>query len=46
MLSEAAETGLSDFHKMVTTFMGNTYSRQEPIKIFIVAIAISIKLSL
>ena len=34
MLSKAVETGLSDFHKMVTTFMRNTYSRQEPIKIF------------
>ena len=34
MLSKAVETGLSDFHKMVTTFMHNTYSRQEPIKIF------------
>ena len=33
MLSKAVETGLSDFHKMVTTFMRNTYSRQEPIKI-------------
>ena len=32
MLSKAAETGLSDFYKMVTTFMHNTYSRQEPIK--------------
>ena len=28
------ETGLSDFHKMITTLMRNTYSRQEPIKIF------------
>ena len=35
MLSKAVETGLSDFHKMVTTFMRNTYSRQEPIKIFL-----------
>ena len=34
MLSKAVETGLSDFHKMVATFMRNTYSRQEPIKIF------------
>ena len=34
MLSKAVETGLSDFHKMVTTFMRNTYSRQEPIKIY------------
>ena len=32
MLSKAVETGLSDFHKMVTTFMRNTYSHQEPIK--------------
>ena len=34
MLTKAVETGLSDFHKMVTTFMRNTYSRQEPIKIY------------
>ena len=34
MLSKALETGLSDFHKMVTTFMRDTYSRQEPIKIY------------
>ena len=34
MLSEAVETGLSDRHKVVTAFMHNTYSRQEPIKIF------------
>ena len=34
MLSKAVETGMSDFHKMVTTFMRNTYSRQEPIKIY------------
>ena len=34
MLSKAVETGLSDFHKMVTTSMRNTYSRQEPIKIY------------
>ena len=34
MLSKAAETGLSDFHKMVTTFTHNTYSHQEPIKIY------------
>ena len=33
MHSKASETGLSDFHKMVCTFMRNTYSRQEPIKI-------------
>ena len=33
MHSKASETGLSDFHKMVCTFMQNTYSRQEPIKI-------------
>ena len=31
MLSKAVETGLSDFHKMVTLFMSNTYSRQEQI---------------
>ena len=31
--SKASETGLSDFHKMVCTFMRNTYSRQEPVKI-------------
>ena len=34
MLSKAVKTGLSDFHKMVTTFMRYTYSRQEPIKIY------------
>ena len=34
MLSKAVETGLSDFHKMVTAFMRNTYSCQEPIKIY------------
>ena len=34
MLSKALETGLSDFHKIVTTFKRNTYSCQEPIKIF------------
>ena len=34
LLTKAVETGLSDFHKMVTTFMRNTYSRQEPIKIY------------
>ena len=34
MLSKATVTGLSDFHKMATTFMRNTYSRQEPIKIY------------
>ena len=34
MLSKATETGLSDVHKMVTTFMPNTYSQQEPIKIY------------
>ena len=35
MLSKAVETGLSDFHKIVSTFMSNTYyNRQEPIKIF------------
>ena len=34
MLAEAVETGLSDFHTMVSTFMCNTYNRQEPIKIF------------
>ena len=28
------ETGLSDFHKMVSTVMSNTYNRQESIKIF------------
>ena len=33
MLSKAVETGLSDFHKMVTTLMRNTYSRKEPIKV-------------
>ena len=33
MHSKASDTGLSDFHKMVCTFMRNTYSRQEPIKI-------------
>ena len=33
MHSKALETGLSDFHKMVCTFMRNTYSRQEPVKI-------------
>ena len=32
MHSKASETGLSDFHKMVCTFMRNTYSRQEPVK--------------
>ena len=34
MLSKAVETGLSDFHKMVTTFTCNTYSRQKPVKIY------------
>ena len=34
MFSKAVETCLSDFHKMVTTFMRNTYSRQESIKIY------------
>ena len=34
MISMAVETGLRYFHKMVTTFMCNTYSRQEPIKIY------------
>ena len=34
MLSKAVETGLSDFYKMVTTFVCNTYSHQEPIKIY------------
>ena len=33
MHSNGSETGLSDFHKMVCTFMRNTYSRQEPVKI-------------
>ena len=33
MHSKASETGLSDFHKMVCTFMRNTYSLQEPVKI-------------
>ena len=33
MHSKASETGLSDFHKMVCTFMRNTYSRQESVKI-------------
>ena len=33
MYSKASETGLSDFHKMVCTFMRNTYSHQKPIKI-------------
>ena len=28
------ETGLSDFHKIVSTVMSNTYNRQESIKIF------------
>ena len=36
MLSKAAETGLSDFYKMITTFMHNTYGRQEPIKCIII----------
>ena len=34
ILSKTMETDFSDFHKMVSTFMRNTYSRQEPIKIF------------
>ena len=34
MLSKAVETGLSYFHKMVSAFMRNTYSRQEPIQKF------------
>ena len=34
MLSKAVETGLSDFHKMVKTFMHNTKGHQEPIKIY------------
>ena len=34
MLLKAVETGLSDFHRMVSTFLRNTYSRQKPIKLF------------
>ena len=33
MQSKASETGLSDFHKIVCTFMRNTYSGQEAVKI-------------
>ena len=33
MHSKAIESGLSDFHKMTTTMMRCTYTRQEPVKI-------------
>ena len=33
MHSKTIESGLSDFHKMTTTMMRCTYTRQEPVKI-------------